>query len=79
MQRKLEELCQIETSLLLEAVNIDFLSREHQVGVIVNTEEEKTLIASVFLTKGQQHDSGNCGFVFFTFRFVILQIIGALC
>ena len=48
MQRKLEELCQIETSLLLEAVNIDFLSREHQVGVTVHTMEAKSLIASVF-------------------------------
>ena len=58
MQRKLEELCQIETSLLLEAVNIDFLSREHQVGVTVNTVEAKNLIALVFLTK---KDNGSLG------------------
>ena len=65
MQRKLEELCQIETSLLLEAVNINFLSRELQVGVNVNTVEAKTLIASVFLMKSQQHVLESCGFVFY--------------
>ena len=31
MQHKLEELCQIETVLLLETVNVSYLSQEHQV------------------------------------------------
>ena len=31
MQQKLEELCQIETVLLLETVNVANLSQEHQV------------------------------------------------
>ena len=31
MQQKLEELCQIETVLLLETVNVSYLSQEHQV------------------------------------------------
>ena len=34
MQQKLEELCQIETVLLLEAVNVSNLSQEHQVCFI---------------------------------------------
>ena len=33
MQHKLEELCQIETVLLLETVNVSYLSQEHQVCV----------------------------------------------
>ena len=78
MQRKLEELCQIETSLLLEAVNIDFLSREHQVGVIVNTVEAKVLIASAFLTKGQQQP-WKIEALFLTFHFIVLQIIVVAC
>ena len=31
MQHKLEELCQIETVLLLEMVNITYLGQEHKV------------------------------------------------
>jgi len=33
MQRKLEELCQIETVLLLETVNVQNLCQKHQVCI----------------------------------------------
>ena len=46
MQHKLEELCQIETVLLVETVNFSYLSQEHQVCVDL----EKTLVG-LFLNK----------------------------
>ena len=66
MQHTLEELCQIETILLLEAVNISYLSQEHQVGVYVLPEAEaKTLAASIFPMNAVQHALKYSGFVFY--------------
>ena len=49
MQHKLEELCQIETVLLVETVNINYLSQEHQVCV-----DSENALVELFLDKSEK-------------------------